>query len=345
MSKILYGLCGVGIGHAIRGRVIIEELSRNNEVMIICSSKPYEYLKKYFDNVHKIEGFELVFRNNSIVDYLTLFKNLKKIHKLNFENTYELLDKFNPDLVISDWETFSSFYAKKRKIPLISIDNQHFLSSGDLDFHKRYYWDYLKAKIMINILTKKADYDIITSFYETKLKKAYKNVFLVPPVLREEILKAKTKKEDYVLVYQSTNTYEDLIEILKDVDEKFIIYGFDKENKEKNLEFKKFNEKEFLKDLINCKAVICNGGFTLISEAMHLKKPLLTVPIKKHFEQLINCLYVNKKGYGECYFDLNKEKVLKFINNLDKYKKLDKKQKDNKAVYKLLNDITKKGEI
>ena len=99
MSKILYGLCGVGIGHAVRGKVIIEELRKNNEVMVICSSKPYEYLKQYFGNVHKIEGFELVFRNNSIADYLTLFKNLKKINKLNFESIYELLDKFNPDLV------------------------------------------------------------------------------------------------------------------------------------------------------------------------------------------------------------------------------------------------------
>jgi len=344
MSKILYGLCGVGIGHAVRGKVIIEELRKNNEVMVICSSKPYEYLNKYFDNVHKIEGFELVFRNNSIADYLTLFKNLKKINKLNFESIYELLDKFNPDLVISDWETFSSFYAKKRNIPLISVDNQHFLVSGNLDFPKKYYFDYLKTKIMINILAKKADYDIITGFYETKLKKNYKNVFLVPPVLREEILKARTKKEDYILVYQSTNTYEELIDVLKDVNERFIIYGFEKENKENNLEFKKFNEKEFLKDLINCKAVICNGGFTLISEAIYLKKPLLTAPIKKHFEQLINCLYVKKKGYGECYFDLGKEKILKFINNLDKYKTLDKKQKDNKIIFNILKDIIKKGE-
>ena len=189
---------------------------------------------------------------------------------------------------------------------------------------------------MINILAKKADYDIITGFYETKLKKNYKNVFLVPPVLREEILKARTKKEDYILVYQSTNTYEELIDVLKDVNERFIIYGFEKENKENNLEFKKFNEKEFLKDLINCKAVICNGGFTLISEAIYLKKPLLTAPIKKHFEQLINCLYVKKKGYVECYFDLGKEKILKFINNLDKYKTLDKKQKDNKIIFNIL---------
>src|SRR3989344_1374172 len=304
MSRILYGLCGVGIGHAVRGRVILEHLKKKHDVMILSSSKPYEYLKKYFDNVHKIQGFELAFKNNSIIDSITLFRNIKKLSKFNFKEIYELIDEFKPDLVISDWETISSFYAKKKNIPLISIDNQHLLISGKLNFPKKYYFDYLKAKFIIKLLMKKANYYVITSFYENKLKKIYKNIFLVPPVLRDKILKAKTKTEDYILVYQSTNTYDELINILKDVNDRFIVYGFDKNSEGNNLIFKKFNDEEFLDDLKNCKAVICNGGFTLISESIYLQKPLLTIPVKKHFEQLINCLHVKKMGYGECYDNL-----------------------------------------
>ena len=127
MARILYGLCGVGIGHAVRGKVIIDHLKRKHEVMVICSSRPYDYLKNKFNKVHKIEGFELIFRNNSIADYLTILKNLKKIYRLNLEKLDKIMEEFKPNLVISDWETFSSIYAKKNDIPLIIIDNQHFL--------------------------------------------------------------------------------------------------------------------------------------------------------------------------------------------------------------------------
>lgn len=344
MGKILYGLCGVGIGHAVRAKVILTHLKKKHEVMVICSHKPYEYLSKIFDNVHKIEGFELEFKKNSIIEYLTLFKNLGKFNRKNYIELKKITKKireFNPDYVISDWETISSFIAKKLKIPLISIDNQHFLMKGSFVIPKKYFFDYLMAKLIIYLLTRRADYYIISSFYYTNLKKHEKNSFLVPPVIRDGILRSKPNKKDYFLVYQSTKTYDKLIKILRDIDAKFVIYGFDKTEKNEHLEFKKFNEKNFIKDLVNCRGVICNGGFTLISEAIYLKKPLLTVPIKKHFEQLLNCNYVKMIGCGEFYNDLNKENVQDFINNIDNYAFRKNKQKNNKKIFEILDGIIK----
>ncbi|WP_263641100.1 glycosyltransferase family protein [Methanobrevibacter arboriphilus] len=56
---------------------------------------------------------------------------------------------------------------------------------------------------------------------------------------------------------------------------KFIVYGFNKEGIEGNLTFRKFNEDKIYEDMSNAKAVITNGGFTLISEAIYLKKTYL----------------------------------------------------------------------
>ena len=39
-----------------------------------------------------------------------------------------------------------------------------------------------------------------------------------------------------------------------------------------------YNEDEFYDDLANSKAVVCNGGFTFITEAITLKKPIYSVP-------------------------------------------------------------------
>ena len=85
--------------------------------------------------------------------------------------------------------------------------------------------------------------------------------------------------------------------------------------------YKEFNEDEFYEDLASSKAVICNGGFTFISEAIHLKKPIYSVPAIGNFEQTLNGFYVQKLGYGEYHENLSAKKVENFLNRLPKYQK------------------------
>jgi uncharacterized protein (TIGR00661 family) len=47
--KILYGICGDGLGHASRGRILIHYLQQqNHEVCIIVGGKSYTILSKEF---------------------------------------------------------------------------------------------------------------------------------------------------------------------------------------------------------------------------------------------------------------------------------------------------------
>jgi uncharacterized protein (TIGR00661 family) len=142
-------------------------------------------------------------------------------------------------------------------------------------------------------------YLITTFFYPSVRNK--KRVMLFPPILRDDILRLKPTTKDYVLVYQTNSSNKKLIDMLKMINERFLVYGFNIEKKDKNIQFKKFNEDVFFDDLANCKAVITNGGFTLIGEALHLKKPILSIPIKHHFEQIVNAIYLKRLGYGEFY--------------------------------------------
>ena len=67
MARILYGLCNVGMGHAIRSKVIVSELIKKHDVKIVASGFTYSYLKKHFGSrVINIEGFELAFKKNKI---------------------------------------------------------------------------------------------------------------------------------------------------------------------------------------------------------------------------------------------------------------------------------------
>src|SRR3989344_8096594 len=337
MARILYGINGVGLGHAIRSSVVLDYLSKEHEIFILTSNRAYSHLNKYYDNTHNIEGVELVFKKNEIVNMPTIFRNVRKVSKKNidkFNFIKRKIDKFKPQIVISDVEFFSGWYSRKNNIPLISIDNQHYLIFGDYKFPSKYSWQHSKTKMIIELLTKKANYYLITTFLKNKIKEK-DNIFCSPPLIRDSVLNAKPSNGDYIFVYQSTKSYEKLFSILKSVNEKFIIYGFDRTSQEGNLTFKRFNEdKEFIDDLSNSKAVISNGGFTLISEALYLKKPILVIPIKKHFEQVINGLYVKQWNHGEMYDDLTFDRIRSFINKLKEYKKYTTPQKDNKALFK-----------
>jgi uncharacterized protein (TIGR00661 family) len=92
-----------------------------------------------------------------------------------------------------------------------------------------------------------------------------------------------------------------------------------------------------------CKAVIANGGFTLISEALYLKKPILSIPVKKQFEQILNAIYLERLGYGMYSKETNKENILRFSKNIQKYKKnLNKYNRyDNRESLKKIDDTIK----
>jgi UDP:flavonoid glycosyltransferase YjiC (YdhE family) len=43
---------------------------------------------------------------------------------------------------------------------------------------------------------------------------------------------------------------------------------------------------------------VANGGFTLMGEAVYLRKPMLSEPVGKQFEQVLNARYLQSLGYG-----------------------------------------------
>ena len=323
--RILYGLIGIGIGHAIRGNVVLKELSKKHDLMISVSGAPYSYMKKNFKNrVHQIPGFEFHFKNNTLKNCKTFTKNLKLLSWKSisdFRRTVKEIKAFNPEVVISDWEFFSAYVAKRYKLPLINLsnENQHFFIKKKFGLPKHTLLSFLKARITTYPFVLKTKYNLVTAFFETKLRNK-KGVLVTDPILRKNVVKSKPKEGDYILVYQSSKSYKNLIKILGKIKHKFIVYGFGVAYKEKNMVFKKFSDDTFIKDLINSKAIITNGGFSLLTEAIYLNKPILTVPIKKHFEQIANARHIQEKNYGEYHKDLDQTIIKNFINNLSKYK-------------------------
>lgn len=345
-KKIFYSVCGEGMGHAIRSSVIIEHLIKKYDVYIFSSERAYTFLASKFDNVYEIGGFNTVYENNVVRTKKTFLKAVKA-NPTNLKEGYNVLYKackrIKPNIIISDFENYAGMLAKLMKIPLISLDNIHMLTQCEYDYPPNHKADMLTAKAVTKAYILRPKRHIITNFFFPPLKHPQMTA-LYPPVLREEIRKLKSENKDHVLVYQTAESSINLMEELKKLDEKFIVYGFDKDEVDENLRYRHFNDDLIYEDMRTAKAIIVNGGFTMISEAIYLKKPIYSTPAHKNFEQILNGFYVEKLGYGEYHDDLNVKKIERFLNNLEVYQEnLNKVEPwSNEAILKDLEESIEK---
>lgn len=334
------------MGHATRSNVIISHLLKNHDVRIATSDRAYSFMKERFpDRVYEIKGFHLVYRNGRVSKSSTVSLLLKNGPKDLIANLrkYRLVHKeFQPDLVISDFDSFTFFFAKLNKLPLISIDNIQAVNRCKFDFPipRSERNSYQIARNIIKAKVPNADHYLITSFFQAQTKK--KNTSLIPPVLREKILNTSVSSGEHVLVYQTSSSQNNLIPLLNQIPKiSFIVYGFNKSEMCRNALLKKFSEDGFIEDLASAKGVISNGGFSLLSEAVYLKKPVCSVPIKGQFEQFVNAAYIDKCGYGRHLNDFSPDGIKSFLFDIDTFRNnvSHYQQNGNNETFRKLDEI------
>ena len=323
MNKILYGVCGEGLGHAIRSKILINYLlEKNYEIIIVAGGKAYNLLSKEYPNVEEVESAKFVFKDNKSRLFYTVLRTLYKTFTTGLSSFFKvrrIIKDFKPDIIITDAEPISHFAARISKIKRISIDNPHALLYRKYKVKAGEYLSWFLLIFAIKISLFGADKYIIYDYFDEQIDNP--NVLFIKPLIQIGVLEQKPKYGEYIFVYQSLTDNGFVCKTLKKINEKFVVYGFNKTMVDKNLTFKEFNQDEIFKDLSSAKAVITNGGFNVISEALYLKKPIYSLPIKYQFEQVLNGKFVEKLGAGVCHADLNKENLKKFLYNLDYYRK------------------------
>ncbi len=318
MANILYGVNGEGSGHSTRAREIILHLQRQGHTVHVASfDRGLRNLSESF-SVIEIFGLRLTYVNNRVRYNRTVAQNLIKAPRAarSVKQLMKLVEENRVNLVITDFEPLTAHVAHRKKLPLIAIDNQHAITNTRLSLPPGYRRDAAAVKLVTRMMTPRAGAYFVLSFFPAEVKR--KNTFLFPPVLRQEVLAAAPHNGDYAVVYV-TSPAKELAALLKQVRYKFVAYGFGAEGQDGNILFKKPSMAGFLQDLSGSSAVIGNAGFSLVSEALHLGKPYLAVPVEHQFEQTFNAYYLDKMGYGEFWEELSKEKVESFLFNLPLY--------------------------
>lgn len=339
MARIIYGVCGEGSGHAVRSREVLRSLrARNHELHVVTFGRAYDFLKDEFPCT-EIAGIRFAYERNAIRYLATLWKNVyttptfiegarerlpKPVREAlpielgtrNIENILKVCQTFQPDTFISDFEAFTAMAAARLERPLISVDNIHRLvfQVEHVPLRYRHHWVALKG--IIALFAPKANH-----YFVTTLRPEYargEEVSYVPAIVRPEILSAAPIEGNHVLVYNSFAD-ERLPTLLSQTSEQYIVYGYNREGCQGNMDFRLFDEKRFLEDLRTCKALMGTGGFTLLSESLILKKPYLVLPLKNQFEQVENALEIERLGYGSMSSQPTAQGINDFLRQLPKY--------------------------
>ncbi|MBX3251057.1 MAG: teichoic acid biosynthesis protein [Myxococcales bacterium] len=326
--RVLYGVVGEGMGHAIRSRVVLDHLFREgHEVEVVASGRAVDFLKKHFPEVTRIHGLHIVYEDNRVRRGKTLFQNvLDGVAALpeQIEAYFRLVEDFEPECVISDFESWTYFFAKRHRLPILSIDNMQVLNRCTIpdeiiEGHRR---DFEVAKAFVKSKLPFCDHYLITTFFHPPIRK--ERTSLHPPILRPEVLAATPTRGDHLLVYQTAEGYETLVRTLEQTGVECRIYGMrrsiQEEQVEGTLRYRPFSEQGFIEDLASARGVIAGGGFTLMGEAVALRKPMLSVPVRGQFEQVLNGRFLERLGYGRYAEHLDDPRtILEFIDGIPEH--------------------------
>lgn len=328
--RILYGVVGEGMGHAVRSRVVIEHLiAQGHDVVIMASSRACDFLKQHFAHldVNRIHGFHLIYEENRVRKGKTVWSNVQAgLAQLpqNIAAYFELIEGFDPEVVISDFESWTYLFGIVHRLPVLSIDNMQIINRCTLprEVIDGYEKEFQFTKAFIKSKLPFCNHYLITTFFRPEIRKP--RTTLVPPILRPEILQAQATTGDHLLVYQTSESYSELPHTLNQLGVECRVYGMrrhiNEEQVEGNLRYRPFSEAGFVADLASARGVIAGGGFTLMGEAVYLHKPMLCVPTGGQFEQILNARYLEHEGFGLAADELQSpEPIRAFFARLDEF--------------------------
>jgi uncharacterized protein (TIGR00661 family) len=314
---------------------------QGHAIKLVSYDRGHRNLKDDFD-VFETEGLSIASQDNEVSIVKTFTENIKRLPD-GFKSLQELrrtlFKEFAPDCVITDFEPMTAYLANHYSLPLITVDNQHRMRYMIYDHPPNSTLDASVTKTIIRAMVPRPDVSLATTFYfgETTNDRT----FLFPPILRREVLDREPADGRHVLVYL-TSGFESLLDELRNFSrESFLVYGYDRSDQVGPMTFKPFSKDGFLDDLAAAKAVIATAGFTLISEALHLRKPYLAMPMQGQFEQELNGFQLQQLGYGKSEPQVRPEAIGDFFYRVPEYAQRLKayESHDNRAIMDKLDEL------
>lgn len=301
LMHILFGIQGTGNGHISRGRMMAKYLAEYNvKVTYLISGRKKSELfdmEIFGDFIHR-KGLTFITENGQINYAKTAVNN----NIFSFLNEVRSLDVSKYDLIISDFEPVCAWAGKRANKPTLGIGHQY--AFGE---HTPLAGDTMMTRaIMRNFAPTQQSIGLHWHQYD-------KNI--LPPIVDTSLVKKESSAKPHILVYLPFENVGQVCELLSEcTDYHFIIYAPKVvDNRWQNIDLKRTSYQAFKHDLACATGVICNAGFELISECLHIGIPVLTKPLQGQMEQHANAKALSELNYATVIHQLEKQEIMAWL--------------------------------
>ncbi|HJL15517.1 MAG TPA: glycosyltransferase family protein [Sandaracinaceae bacterium LLY-WYZ-13_1] len=307
MARIVYSVTGEGRGHAARTRALVERLREDHCVQIHATGQAYEMLAPLYSGteiaVRPLTGLRFRYRPDKRVNYVsTLVGNvpfLTALRELVRREALEL-ERFAPDLLITDFEPLGPRAAERLGVPWISIDHQSFLTACDLSALPLSLQGYaaFMAPFVRSWYPDRRALGLVSSFFRAPLRDDARDVHTIGCLLRPAIRAATVESGEHLTAYLRRDVTEAQLDALARAPVPVRLYGLGERPPRGRIRFCAIDAMRFVEDLATGAALVTTAGNQLIGEAVFLNKPILAMPEAGNFEQRINAFFIQRSGAG-----------------------------------------------
>ena len=282
--KIFYAVQATGNGHISRAMELAPQLQRFGSVDIFLSGDNSN-LDLDLPIRYRSKGLSLYYNCSGGLNYRKMFAEWSPL-RLRKEINDLPVDQY--DLVINDFEYITSAACRKKQVPSIQLGHQASFQSERTPRPAN------KNRVGEWILK---NYARATHYLGLHFD-CYDD-FILPPVIKQDILRAEPVDLGHITVYLPSwceHVLEKVFAPFKD--HQFQVFSKETRQIKKhgNLTFMPVSRQLFNQSLVSCHAIITGAGFETPAEALSLKKKLLCIPIRGQYEQLCNAAALEDLG-------------------------------------------------
>ena len=287
--KIFYAIQATGNGHISRATQLHPYLKKFGDVDFFLSGNNAS-LDINLPIKFRSAGCSLHYSKCGGLDYWDIAKNIQPIQMYKDAKSLPLKDY---DVVINDFDSITSLACKMQKVHSVQLGHQaSFVSENTPRPEKR---SVMGEMILKHYAPSPKHIGLHFEKYDS---------FILPPIIKDEIVQAEPKDLKHITVYLppfQKDCLEKAFNKIQDVEFHWFLNDVQMKHAIGNITYYPVNQKFFNESLINCHGIITGGGFETPAETLYLGKKILSIPIRNHYEQECNAAALKKMGVPVVY--------------------------------------------
>jgi UDP:flavonoid glycosyltransferase YjiC (YdhE family) len=321
MTRVLFIVNGLGLGNSTRCHSVIQSLhERGAKISVATSGNGLWYFgdRPEFDKLIELQSLHYGDVNGKISIAKTILSvpQMVGVLKSNARILMQILKKDRPDVVVTDSE-YSFRPMKRLGIPIVALNNSDVVVQSfkkiatkpntiRSQFYTVEYTDYLYHRTIPD--------RVLSPTLEPNLSGINGQFHRIAPIVRREChARAYSDKPARVVIMLSGSVFGSPVRLSnKKFPFHIDVLGRSAPSDYHDREGITYHSKvkESLEILASADLVIINGGFSAVSEAFVMKKPMLVIPVPRHAEQWINGETIRKLGVGTTTDEENLENAM-----------------------------------